>query len=160
MRLQTEYLVERYQENIFRAAFSIVKNCADAEDMVQDTFLQYLRSDREFDSEEHIKAWLLRTAINKAKNLRMAFWHRNKVSLEDYLATIPFENPMDHELIDAVLSLPQKYRLVVHLYYYEDYSVREIAAVLTLSESAVKNRLLRGRQMLKNMLKEEWNDDE
>lgn len=160
MRLQTEYLVERYQESIFRAAFSIVKNCADAEDMVQDTFLQYLRSDREFDSEEHIKAWLLRTAINKAKNLRMAFWHRNKVSLEDYLATIPFENPMDHELIDAVLSLPQKYRLVVHLYYYEDYSVKEIAAVLTLSESAVKNRLLRGRQMLKNMLKEEWNDDE
>lgn len=90
----------------------------------------------------------------------MVFWHRNKVSLEDYLATIPFENPMDHELIDAVLSLPQKYRLVVHLYYYEDYSVKEIAAVLTLSESAVKNRLLRGRQMLKNMLKEEWNDDE
>ena len=76
------------------------------------------------------------------------------------MSTLPFENPMDHELIDAVLSLPQKYRLVVHLYYYEDYSVREIAAVLTLSESAVKNRLLRGRQMLKNMLKEEWNDDE
>lgn len=106
--------------------------------MVQDTFLQYLRSDREFDSEEHIKAWLLRTAINKAKNLRMAFWHRNKVSLEDYLATIPFENPMDHELIDAVLSLPQKYRLVVRLYYCEDYSVKEISAVLTQSEKCRK----------------------
>ena len=160
MRLRAEYLAEAYKENVFRAAFSITKNVADAEDIVQDTFLQYLRSNREFDGEEHIKAWLLRTALNRAKNLKMAFWHRNKVSLEDYMDSVSFEEPADRSLIEAVLALPQKYRMVIHLYYYEDYSVKEISSVLCLSESAVKNRLLRGRHMLKDMLKEEWIDVE
>lgn len=160
MRLQVDYLAEMYQENIFRAAFSITRNAADAEDVVQDTFLQYLRTDRDYESEEHIKASLLRTAINKAKNTRFTFWHRNRVSLEDYMAEIPFQEPEDRALVEAVLSLPEQYRIVIHLYYYEDYPVAEIGKLLKLTQSAVKNRLLRGRRMLKSTLKEGWSNDE
>ncbi|MDD5940639.1 MAG: sigma-70 family RNA polymerase sigma factor [Lachnospiraceae bacterium] len=160
MKLSAEYLAGKYQDNIFRAAFSVCRNREDAEDVTQDTFLQYMHTKREFESEEHIKAWLLRTAINKSKNLITAFWHRNRTSLEDYLAQVPFAGPQDRDLVEAVLRLPESVRIVVHLYYYEDYSVAEISELLHLSQSAVKNRLLRGRKILKASLKDGWPDDD
>ncbi len=160
MRLSAEYLVEAYQENIYLASFSICRNQEDSEDVVQDTFLRYLHSTQEFESEEHIKAWLLRVAINKSKNMLAAFWHRNKMPLEDYMADISFREPEDLVLTEAVLALPKAYRIVIHLYYYEDYSVSEISQILGISKSAVKNRLLRGRKRLKTVLKEDWSDDE
>lgn len=160
MRIPADTLVRKYQENIFRAAFSVCRDQADAEDIVQDTFIQYLRTKQDFASEEHIKAWLLRTAINKAKNLVKAFWRRNRASWEEAAADIPFEDPKDRELVEAVLALPKKHRVVIHLYYYEGYSVAEIGQMLGLTQSAVKNRLLRARKALKESLKEEWSDDE
>ncbi len=153
MRIQTEVLVERYQNHLFAAAFHICKNAADAEDVVQETFLKYHTSEKEFDSEQHIRAWLIRVAINAAKNINLAFWRRACVPLEDYMDTLPFEAPEDRELMRQVLSLKEKYRIVIHLYYYEDYSVKEIASILHLTESAVKVRLSRGRELLKNNLK-------
>jgi len=152
--------MERYWNSLFVAAFQICKNREDAEDVVQDTFLQYHTSKKEYESEEHIRAWLLRVAINKAKNVNLTFWRRNKQPLEDYIETLPFETKEDSNLFEAVLALPEKYRVVIHLFYYEDYSVQEIAGVLKLSESNVKIRLSRGRKMLKEALKEEWEDDE
>ena len=160
MKLSARYLAGKYQDNIFRAAFSVCRNREDAEDVTQDTFLQYMHTKQEFESEEHIKAWLLRTAINKSKNLITAFWHRNRTSLEDYLAQVPFAGPQDRDLVEAVLRLPESVRIVVHLYYYEDYSVAEIGELLHLSQSAVKNRLLRGRKILKASLKDGWSDDD
>ena len=159
MRLPIQELIERYRNSLFVAAFQICKNQEDAEDVVQDTFLQYHTSKKEYESEEHIRAWLLRVAINKAKNVNLTFWRRNKQSLEDYMETLAFENQEDSNLFEAVLALPEKYRVVIHLFYYEDYSVKEIAGVLKLSESNVKIRLSRGRGMLKEALKEEWEDD-
>lgn len=153
MRIQTEVLVERYRNHLFAAAFHICKNAADAEDVVQDTFLKYHISEKEFDSEQHIRAWLIRVAINAAKNVNLAFWRRACVPLEDYMDSLPFEAPEDRELMRQVLSLKEKYRIVIHLYYYEDYSVKEIASILHLTESAVKVRLSRGRELLKNALK-------
>jgi len=160
MRLPIQELMERYWNSLFVAAFQICKNREDAEDVVQDTFLQYHTSKKEYESEEHIRAWLLRVAINKAKNVNLTFWRRNKQPLEDYIETLPFETKEDSNLFEAVLALPEKYRVVIHLFYYEDYSVQEIAGVLKLSESNVKIRLSRGRKMLKEALKEEWEDDE
>lgn len=156
MRISAEDLARKYQENVFRAAFSICRNRQDAEDVVQETFLAYLRTRQEFESEEHIRAWLLRTALNKAKNVRGTFWHRNRETLQEYTSQVPFAEPEDRELAEAVLALPEKYRIVLHLYYYEDYSIKEIGQMLHLSDSAVKNRLLRARKQLKSTLKEGW----
>jgi RNA polymerase sigma-70 factor (ECF subfamily) len=159
MRLPADYLAEKYQENIFRAALSVSKRPGDAEDAVQDAFVQYLRSDRDFESEEHIKACLIRTAINRAKNTVVSFWNRNRIAWEEYMADIPFEEDKDQILVEAVMELPAKYRIVIHLFYYEDYSVSEIGEILNVSQSAIKNRLLRARKMLKEKLKEDWIDE-
>ena len=96
-------------------------------------------------------------AINKAKDIQRKFWRRKQVSIEDYMATIPFDRPQDEELFQAVMALPSKYSIVIHLYYYEDYSVKEIAEQLKLN---VKVRLSRARQILKEQLKENWNNEE
>lgn len=159
MRQPVQELMERYRNNLFVAAFQICKNHEDAEDIVQETFLQYHTSKKEYESEEHIRAWLLRVAINKAKNVNLTFWRRNKQPLEDYIETLTFETKEAGDLFEAVLALPEKYRVVIHLFYYEEYSVQEIAGMLNLSESNVKVRLSRGRKMLKEALKEEWEDD-
>lgn len=149
-----------YQGNLYAAAFNVCRNAEDAEDVVQDTFIQYYASKKEFDSEQHIRAWLIRVAINKAKNMNLTFWRRNKMSLEDYMETLVFETPESEELFGAVMHLPDRYRIVIHLFYYEDYTVHEIAGILKLSESNVKVRLSRGRALLREKLQEEWEDDE
>ena len=160
MRLPAEYLVQKYQENLFRAALSVCKRPGDAEDAVQEAFLQYLRTDRDFENEEHIKAWLIRTAVNKTRNTVLSFWNRNRITWEEYMNDISIQDSDDRELIDAVMTLPKQYRIVIHLYYYEDYSVSEIGKILDVSKSIVKNRLFRGRKMLKDILQEEWTNVE
>lgn len=160
MRTETEVLVERYRDNLFSAAFNVCGNAADAEDVVQETFLRYHTINKQFDSEAHIRAWLLRVAINKAKNIRCARRFRTTAPLEDYMETLTFETHEAETLFEQVMHLPQKYRVVLHLFYYEDYSVREIADILQTTESNVKTRLSRARKMLKSCLGEEWNHDE
>lgn len=159
MRQSVKELATLYQSNLFAAAFNICKNTQDAEDVVQDTFVQYYTTKKEFENEQHIRAWLIRVAVNKAKNITRTFWRRNKVSIEDYMETLTFETPEAENLFETVMQLPEKYRIVIHLYYYEDYTVSEIADILKLSGSNVKTRLSRGRAMLKEVLKEEWDDD-
>lgn len=160
MRESVKELFEKYQNNLYAAAFNVCKNAEDAKDVVQDTFIQYYSLKKDFDNEQHIRAWLLRVAINKAKNINRTFWRRNKVPLEEYMETLIFETPESEELFETVMKLPEKYRIVVHLFYYEDYTVHEIAEILKITESNVKVRLSRGRALLKEKLQEEWEDDE
>ena len=160
MRIPVQELVEMYKDNIYAAAFNICKSAADAEDVVQDTFLQYYMTKKEFDDEKHIRYWLLRVAINKAKNIQSSFRRKNEMSLEDYVETLTFETPESRELFEEVMKLPEKYRVVIHLFYYEDYSVKEIAKILRVTESSVKVRLSRGRAKLKDALKEGWEDEQ
>lgn len=160
MRQSVQELFEKYQDNLYIIAFNVCKNAEDAKDVVQDTFIQYYSAKKEFDDEQHIRAWLIRVAINKAKNMNNTFWRRNKMSLEDYMETLAFETPASEELFETVMHLPEKYRIVIHLFYYEDYTVHEIADILKLSEGNVKVRLSRGRSLLKEKLQEEWEDDE
>lgn len=159
MRQPVQELAASYQGSLFAAAFNVCRNAQDAEDVVQDTFVQYYTSKKEFESEQHIRAWLMRVAVNKAKNINRTFWRRNKISIEESMETLVFETPAAETLFETVMQLPDKYRIVIHLYYYEEYAVREIAQILKLSESNVKIRLSRGRAMLKETLKEEWDDD-
>lgn len=159
MRIATEVLVEKYKDHLFAAAFNVCKNAANADDVVQDTFLQYHTTNRQFENEQHIRAWLIRVAINKAKNIYLSFWWQKGVPLEEYMETLTFETPEAQTLFTEVMKLPEKYRIVIHLFYYEDYTIREIAKIMNVTESNVKVRLTRGRRLLRNVLKEEWEND-
>lgn len=160
MRQSVQELFEKYQNNLYAVAFNICKNAEDAKDIVQETFIQYYSLRKEFDNEQNIRAWLIRVAINKAKNINRSFWRKNKKPLEDYMESLTFETPESEELFETVMALPEKFRIVIHLFYYEDYAIREIADILKISESNVKVRLSRGRSLLKIKLQEEWDDDE
>ena len=159
MRLETQALAEQYRDRLFAAAFQVCGNAADAEDAAQEALLRYHLSDKEFENQEHIRAWLLRVAINWAKNISRSFWRRNTVPLEEYMETLEFDSGESREIFREVMNLPEKYRLVIHLYYYEDYSVAQIGKILGLTESNVKVRLSRGRQLLKKALQEVWDDE-
>lgn len=160
MKLSAEDAFRLYGDRVFSAAFSVAGNKDDADDAVQDTFIQYCSQSREFADGEHLRAWLLRVAINKAKDQKRAFWQKHRVSWEEYMEALPFKEPEDKLLFESVMSLPAKYRAVIHLYYYEDYSISQIAQLLRIREGTVKSQLSRGRQLLKTKMMEEWNDDE
>lgn len=159
MRLSVEDAFGRYGDRVFSAAFSILRNREDADDAVQDTFLKYYTQNMEYIDETHLKAWLLRVGINRARDLSGAFWRRNRVSWEDYMNTLPFAQPEDRNLFEAVMRLPEKYRIVIHLHYYEEYSIQEISATLRVSQGTVKSQLSRGRKLLKSMLTEDESHD-
>ena len=158
MRLEIEEICKKYGDRLYAAAFSISRQQQDAEDAVQEALLRLCRSDPEFENEEHLKAWLLRVTVNVAKSMRRSFWNRNRTSYEEYMDSLEFEEPSDRELMDVVLALPEKYRIVVHLHYFEGYRTREIAQILEISENTVKTRLLNGRKILKDRL-EGWENE-
>ena len=150
-----EEIVDRNLDIIYRVAFSYCKHPQDAEDVTQNTFAKLLQTKEVFRDEEHIRKWLIRVAINDCKNLWKSFQRRNVTSLED-LGYEPAagEDTGNRELLEAVMALPPKYRIVIHLYYYEGFNAKEIGEMLHISESNVQNRLMRGRQKLKEWLKE------
>ncbi len=145
-----------YTDILYRAALSCCKNKADAEDAVQNTFVKLLKSDLCFQDEEHLRRWLIRVVINESRNIWKSFWRKNTVPIEEWDDAVSDENDRKRELYEAVMQLPAKYSVVVHLYYYEGYSVREIGGILGISESNVQTRLMRARNKLKKQLKEEW----
>lgn len=160
MKLSVDETFQKYGDRIFSAAFSICQDRADADDVVQDTMIRYYSLNKDFENESHLKAWLIRVAINRAKDITSSFWRRTKVEWEDYMDELAFEEPEDSRLFEAVMRLPERYRTVIHLFYYEDYAIEEIANILRRPAGTVKSQLNRGRKLLKNMLQEEWNDDE
>lgn len=155
MRLSLEETVERYQKSLYAAAFGVIKNADDANDAVEDTFIKYYTSQKQFEDCEHLKAWLLRVAINRAKDIAKSSWFKTKVSIDDCQENLVTSGGFDKDLFETVMSLPEKYRTVIHLHYYEDMTVKEIAGVLEMSEGGVKMRLSRGRNLLREALKEE-----
>lgn len=159
MRPPTEDLIPQYKDRLFAVAFNVCGNAADADDVVQDAFIAYHTSTKDFADAEHLKAWLLRVTVNKAVSVTRSFWRRRAVPLDDYVQTLAFEEPGDQELFLEVMKLPRKLRVVLHLFYYEDCSVREVAEILGVSEGAVKTRLSRGRKALKQALQEGWGDE-
>ena len=144
-----EHIVQKYCRNIAMLAFTYTKNTADAEDIAQEVFLQLIKSKRDFESEEHLRAWLFRVTINKSKNHLKSFWIRNR---GDFPKDASFVSEKDYDLIQAVLQLEPKYRLPVHLFYYEGYSIKEISHILKEKESTIGTRLKRARNQLKDML--------
>lgn len=145
---------QMHKNSVYAVIFHYVRNDADASELLQETFMRLYTNEKPFDSDEHEKAWLLRVAINLSKNhlRRMKF---NAYSEIDENIPAPIQEDYS-DLLRAVHELPEKYRIPIHLYYYEDYSVREIAGLLGILEATVKTRLNRARSMLKKKLGKEY----
>lgn len=154
--------VRMYGNTVFRIAYQYCGNRSDAEDIVQNTFMKLLQSEKCFEDEEYLKRWLIRVAINDAKNLNLSFWKRSVFSMTD--STVEgadiFATAEHTALHDAVMKLPAKYRIVVHLFYFEDYSIKEIAEIINVKETTVQTQLMRARRKLKEQLKEVWEDEQ
>ena len=145
-------LLARHGESILRLAYSYLHNQSDAEDILQDTLIQYLRTSPTLESPAHEKAWLLRVAGNLSKNLLRAQGYRQADQLEE---TLVAQEREDLSYVwDAVKALPVPYREAIHLFYYEGYSTAQIAQILDQKESTVRSRLKRGREKLKPLLEE------
>ena len=153
-----EPVYEKYKDNIFAIGFNYFKNSIEADDVVQETFFKLARSGKDFESEEHLRNWLIRVAVNECKRVSLSSWVKKKVSLEEYSGQIDFETKEESRVFTAVMTLPKKYRQVIHLYY-EDCCTAEIADILGISRTAVTTRLLRGREKLKKDLLEVWKDE-
>lgn len=149
---QAEALLEAHGNSILRLAYSYLHSMEDAEEVLQDTLVQYLKTAPRLESRAHEKAWLLRVAGNISKN-RISY---NRVRSTDELKeTLVAEEREDLSFVwDAVRELPVQDREVIHLFYYEGFSTREIAAILQQKETTVRSRLMRGREKLKLILKE------
>lgn len=146
-----EAAFEKYADMVYRLAFVRTKNRHDSDDVLQEVFLRYMRVWETMESEQHVKAMLIRIAINCSNSLLSSVWFKRTEPLDENIASessVPTE-----DALGAVLKLPLKYRTVIHLFYYMGYSVNEIAEMTKTNPSTVKTRLSRGRERLKNTLK-------
>ena len=147
------YLIETYSDMMIRISYSYMKNLSDAEDITQEVFIKLLEKRPDFKNGTHEKSWLIRVAINLSKDKLKSSYFKNTTSLEDDFVDTTQE---DNDVIQAVLNLPVKYRSIVFLYYYENYSISEISNILNIKESTVGSQLSRGRKLLKSILKEDF----
>ena len=150
MDMPDEEIIRASFDMVYRLALSQTKSIANAEDVTQEVFLRFVENRRKLKSSEHIKAWLIRVTINCSKSVFTSSWFRKTVPLDEEIA---FDTPEKSEVYYAVQSLPSKYRAVIHLFYYENMSVKEIADCLGMKESTVKSHLFRGRELLRSELK-------
>lgn len=157
--MTVEEVLSRYSGMVYRLAYARTMNKCDAEDVTQEVFMKYIKHQYEFMEEEYRKAWLIRVTINASKSLLTSAWNRKRVSMEEVEGVLEGNSGIDVDFDNSLLSeiekLPEKYRVIVHLFYFEDLSVKEISSMLRMKESTVKSHLFRAREKLKKNLKEE-----
>lgn len=146
-------LAQRYIDTVYRVALNYLKSPSDADDITQNVFLKLLQEKKPFDSDEHVKHWLIRVTVNECKNLVRSRWWRAE-SIEKYAGQLAFDNQTQSDLFHMVMALPRKYRLPIYLHYYEGYSTQEIGQMLKLPKNTVCTQLKRGRELLKESLQE------
>ncbi len=144
-----EETIEKYSNMVYRLAMARTGNVEISEDVYQEVFFRLARKMPEFESEEHKKAWLIRVTINCTKTILNSSFLKHRAELDENLK---FETPERHDVYYAVLNLPIKYRTVIHLYYYEEYSIKEISKILKVNENTIKSRLARARSKLEKIL--------
>lgn len=148
--------MDKYADMVYRVAMNQMKNKQDAEDIFQEVFIKWMKYRNQFENEEHEKSWLIRVTINQCKNVLTSSWRKRNQELSDEIQnTMVYEDTYaeESELMKTIAKLPEKYRIVIHLFYYEDLSVAEICKVTGQKESTVKTQLTRGRRKLKHLLK-------
>ncbi len=149
MEIDLTAAYDKYSDMVYRLAFARMKNSFDAEDILQEVFMRLMRSGKQANDDEHLKALLIKITVNCSKSKLNSAWRRNTAALDDSVTA----DCTSGETLDAVLRLPLKYRTVIHLHYYCGYSAEEISVLLGCSPSAVKTRLYRAREKLKADLK-------
>lgn len=147
-------LAQTNMDAVFRLAFSYLKNRSDADDITQTVLLRLLETNKVFENDAHAKNWLLRVAVNECKKYWRSPWNKTEC-IEDYADALIFEEPRYSELFQAIMDLEQKYRVVIVLYYYEGYAIKEVAEILRIPQGTVGTRLSRAREQLKHYLQEE-----
>lgn len=147
--LDIETLFEQYRDDVYRLALSYTKSVQEAEDVCQTVFLKLMEQKRIEGGKE--RAWLMQVTANRCKNLLRSGWWKRTVPMEEAL---PAPDPLCTDTWDIVMALPPKYRVLVYLRYYEELTIREMAELLHISQSAVTTRLSRARQMLREQLQE------
>lgn len=148
---EIESIYKRNVQVIYKICFTFMKNRHEAEDAVQETFLKLISSGKSFESSEHEKAWLIRTASNICKN-NLKHWFKKREDIDEHINSIYSLDPPIDETLQAVMNLPDKYKTVVILYYYEGYSSVDIARILKRPESTIRFYLCDARKILKKSL--------
>ncbi len=150
--------VETYSDMIFKIAYNITCNRDDAFDVCQDVFVRLIRNKKKIKNNEHLKAWLIRAAVNCAKSNRTQAFNRHRVSLDEAV-NLPYTDNCDSgiDIISVLMKLPEKYRITIHLFYYEELDIDGIAHILSITKSGVKSRLSRGRTLLRKIIEKESN---
>ena len=145
--------VNRYGDTVMRICMVYLKNTADTEDIFQEVFLKYAQSDKAFENEEHKKAWIIKVAINACKDMIKSFFRSKTTELDDFF---PRKNVSDEtiDVLTAVLSLPQKYKTVVYLHFYEGYTAPQIGQILGKNINSVYTLITRAKKLLKERLED------
>ncbi len=153
---EAEYqrIAEKYINSVYYVALNFCNSKSDAEDAVQNAFYKLLNTDKDFKDDAHIKSWLIKVAINECKMMWRTYWRKNVIYFEELNEEPECVENDYRELFDELMKLPLKYRVVLHLYYYEGYSCDEIAQILNITATAVQTRLQRARNKLREQLKE------
>ncbi|WP_426450628.1 RNA polymerase sigma factor [Paenibacillus sp. S-38] len=151
-------LVNKYADMVLRLALTHLGNLADAQDVCQEVYIKLFRHQRPFSDVEHEKAWIIRVTINTCRDVIRSPWKRWFSPLE--VAPLPDNHPESMEIVSLVLTLPRKYRMVIHLYYYEGYKTSEIAELLNINENTVRTQLKRAKELLKAKIIGGFDDDD
>lgn len=147
-----EQYIKEHRGTVFRLAYSYVKNRENADDITQDAFMRLFTATQTFADSAHVKAWLIRVTVNLAKDMLKSGWYRSREELPD---NIPVESCEELQLLESVKRLKPEYAAVIYLFYYEGYSVKEIAALRRTTSSCVRTRLSRARSQLRELLTKE-----
>ena len=153
---QFNALAQIHMDSVYRLAFSYLKCRADADDVTQNVFISLYKTDKAFESEAHIKHWLIRVTVNECKKVWRSPWRRTE-DLEEYANSMPFVETRHSDLFQSIMALDKKYRTVIVLYYCEGYSISEIAQILDVPIGTVGTRLDRARRKLRLELTEVYN---
>lgn len=152
--------VSRNSQRLFLIALSFTKSTYDAEDILQNVFVKLLKHSKSFSDNEHLDKWLTTVCVNESKNyIKLPFRYHKNIEDCDFVSVACFDSITHMDLYNAVIELSRKEHTVIHLFYYENLSIKEIAKVLKIKESAVKTRLSRARTHLKERLGDEWIDE-
>ncbi len=145
-------MYERHSKAVYGVCLMYLKNKDDAEEAVSESYIRLMESVPRFESDAHAKAYLMRTAVNVCKNLLKSGWRKNTVHDEDVMMYMTA--PEERGIMEEILALPPKYRVIIYMHYYMGYTAKEIAVIMNLSQSAVLSRLSRGRNRLRGILEE------
>ncbi len=158
---QFELIYNEFAKELLYIAYGYTKNKEDSIDIMQNAYVALLESNKKFESNEHIKYFLIRVTINESINFVKSYSYKKVIKNNDYIINIPTKNKeeLPYDLSKIVDTLPEKYKTIIILHYYDDMKIKDISNILKISESAVKKRLERARNLIKEFIERNYKND-